>query len=994
MFKFHLAVRWLTPLLTPSLALCAVLAGALAERAAAAPRQDSGAAETEAELELERADLDRRRRRGDRAALAEIAEWAAEEPQDTRMAVLAGLALRDAGRWRDARLAAERALEASREGALPVRSAAARLWLQLALDVCESAEALARMPDFGARLDPARDARDAWLSGRVRELAGDLDGARKLWLGASRDETADWERQLARARCERALGELVAASASLLRAEDACRDGVEPDVLAERAALFFEADGEIEHPEAAARKPGELYRKALALHRTHAPSLLGLFELGRFNWNRQSTPAHEWLGQLLTAVPDSIEGLLAQASADLDDGRLPNVRATLARLEQLAPRRRERRILVAALAWVEHEREAAESMLAELAVQCPADATPERELARHLCELYRFAEAAPFARRATERDPQDHHAFLELGRALANIGDEEGGLAALKRSDELARKRQNAWRSNTIQVLESMARRFVVEDGDGELRYAWTPNAADVLRAYWMPFYSSARAELAARYGHTPGPVVIEVFDRIQDFSVRSTGFEGFPALGVCFGPVVTSVAPQSELRGRFSWARTSFHEFTHVVHLGLSHNRCPRWITEGLATWEEEHKNPAWTRNMRRELLDAYWNRDLILVRDLNRAFRSQRILFGYYMSGQLCRMLIDEHGFPPMIALLEAFDRGEDLDAAIRGTFRQTPEELDRRFAEFVRRGVEPLRIEPRWSAARTTQLKFELGDSPPSDATARAKWAEGWCSVAWGYWQGGRKVDAEQALRKLSLAGALPPRALFLQAARADERDDAEEAKRLYEQGIAQGGEDFLVRVRLADMALEAEDEAEAERQLLAAERAYPGFDQRGLSAELRIARLYEEQERTDDRIAALERWIRWESDDFALRMEIGAYHAEKGNHARAVVLFNEANEIDPFRRELHRLWGTSLAALARHAEAAREFAVQRAVPPELDPDDGEPLDEEERAESMGREALARIELGELELARELVREALALDGDCESAESALERLEKGN
>ena len=990
MFKFHLAARRLAP----RLALCAFLGFAIAGPTSAEPRQDPVDAETEAELALEREDLDRRRRRGDRAALAEIAEWAAEEPQDARLAVLLGWALRDAGRWKEAREAAERALEASREAALPVRSAAARLWLQLALDVGESAEASARLESFAGSLQSARDARDAWLAGRVTVESGDLEGARKLWQGASRDESTDWERQLARARCERALGDLVGASATLLRAEDACRDGVEPDVLAERASLFFEADGEIEHPEAAARKPGELYRKALALHRTHAASLLGLFELGRFNWNRQSTPAHEWLGQLLTAVPDSIDGLLAQASADLDDGRLPNVRATLARLEQLAPRRRERRTLAAALAWVEHERETAEKLLAELAQQCPTDATPERELARHLCELYRFAEAAPFARRATERDPQDQHAFLELGRALANTGDEVGGLAALKRSDELARKRQNAWRSNTIQVLESMRRRFVIEDGDGDLRYAWTPSSADVLRAYWMPFYSAAREELAQRYGHTPGPVVIEVFDRFQDFSVRSTGFEGFPALGVCFGPVVTSVAPQSELRGRFSWARTSFHEFTHVVHLGLSHNRCPRWITEGLATWEEEHKNPAWTRNMRRELLDAYWNRDLILVRDLNRAFRSQRILFGYYMSGQLCRMLIEEQGFPPMIALLEAFDRGEDLDQAIRGTFGATPEQLDRRFAEYVRRTIEPLRIEPRWSAARTTQLKFELGDSAPADPAARAKWADGWCSVAWGYWQGGRKVDAEQALRTLSLAGALPPRALFLQAARADERDDADEAKRLYEQGLAQGGEDFLVRVRLAEIALEAEDAEEAERQLLAAERAYPGFDDRGLCAELRLARLYEEQERVDERIAALERWIRWESDDFALRMEIGEYHAEKGRHARAVELFNEANEIDPFRRELHRLWGKSLAALARHAEAAREFAVQRAVPPELDPDDGEPLDDEERAESMGREALARIELGELDLARELVREALALDGGCESAESALARLEKGD
>ena len=40
------------------------------------------------------------------------------------------------------------------------------------------------------------------------------------------------------------------------------------------------------------------------------------------------------------------------------------------------------------------------------------------------------------------------------------------------------------------------------------------------------------------------GPISIEVFRNWNDFSVRSTGFEGFPALGVCFGPVVTAVSP------------------------------------------------------------------------------------------------------------------------------------------------------------------------------------------------------------------------------------------------------------------------------------------------------------------------------------------------------------------------------------------------------------------------------------------------------------------
>jgi tetratricopeptide (TPR) repeat protein len=457
--------------------------------------------------------------------------------------------------------------------------------------------------------------RNAWILGRTAWLLGKRDAARELYRAAESDASHDWPRLLDRARCERALGDLVSASATLVTADESAEasEGREPDVLAETASLFFEADGELEHPEAKRRAPGEVYRKALALHKTHEATLVGLFELGRFNWNRQSRPAHEILSELLSAKPKSVAGLLAGASADIDDGRSVAAREKMEELRALAPKRRELRTLDATLAWIEHRREECDALLRKLEEEDASDSEPRREIARHLSELYRFAEAAPFAQAAVERDPQDYQAWTELGRALSNTGDEEHGLEALRKSQELAAGRQNAWRHNTILVLERIHSKFVKESGSGQLSYAWTPQAADVLRTYWMPFYESAREELARRYGYTPGPTTIEVFDRFQDFSVRSTGFEGFPALGVCFGPVVTSVAPQSELRGKFSWARTSFHEFTHVIHLGLSHNRCPRWITEGLATWEEENKNPAWTRNMRRDLLDAYYNGELI---------------------------------------------------------------------------------------------------------------------------------------------------------------------------------------------------------------------------------------------------------------------------------------------------------------------------------------------------------------------------------------------
>ncbi|MCY3002898.1 MAG: peptidase MA family metallohydrolase [Planctomycetota bacterium] len=961
------------------------------------PRAASSAGaqdEAEAELAEERAALDRSRRLGDKSALAELSQWVEDEPGDVATRALYARALRDVGRWVDAAKQASKAFEDGAQAKREVRAQAARVWLEILIDLGDPKALAGAVKATESVLKPDEDARDAWLVGRARWTLGLGGEARDAWSLSARDRTRDWERLLSRARSARALGDLIGASKALVDAEEATGTAREPDVLAELASVYFEADGEIDHQQANKRAPGPTYRAALALNKTHGPSLLGLFELGRFNWNRQQTPAHEWLGQLLTAVPDSLDGLCASASADLDDGKLPDVRSTLARLDRLAPQRRDVRTLHAALAWVEHRRDEAERILSELAASHAADATPERELARHLCELYRFAEAVPFARRAVERDPQDARAFLELGHALSNTCDEAGGLAALQRSQELAAGRQNAWRHNTVKVLEAMQKRFVVEKGDGELRYAWTPDSADVLRTYWMPFYFSSRAELSQRYGHTPGPVVIEVFDRFQDFSVRSTGFEGFPALGVCFGPVVTSVAPQSELRGRFSWARTSFHEFTHVVHLGLSHNRCPRWITEGLATWEEENHNASWTRNMRRDLLDAWWNKDLIRVRDLNRAFRSSRILFGYFMSGQLCRMLIEEQGFAPMVKLLEAFDRGDDLDRAIQGTFGMTPEQLDARFDAWVQRAVEPLRIEPRWNAARTTALKFELDEKPPKEAEAARRWAEGWTSVAWGYFQQGRKIDAEQALRKLALVGELPPRALFLQGAVAAERNDNVAAKELYERGLAAGGEDYRIRIVLGEMAEADEDVEEAEKQYLAAERAYPGFPEEELSAELRLAKLYEREDREDERFAALERWIRWESDNYGVRMRLAEHHAEAGRHERAVELYVQANEIDPFRRKLHRNWATSLVELGRHSEAAREWRVTRLVPPALDPEDGEPLADKARAELLGREALALFEAGDREAAKARADEALALDDGEDHAEEVLERLAKGS
>ena len=970
--------------------------------------------ESEGLLPEERVELEAMFRVGDLRGVDEIlAEVLEEVPGDPWSLVLrARLRFETCdypGALADGRAAFEAALNASPEAARAepeLLPSAARTRARILVELGRAAEAVQVLEAAGGALNPEADARDAWALGNALGQAGERQRSREvLRQGAEADGPATWQGYLARARCERSLGFFQRAARSLVNADRVAAEGMgyEPDVLAELGQVYFEVYGEVDDAQSLRHLPSKQFREALEIHRDHEAARLGLFEVYRFNWALSRESPQALLAEALQVRPDSIPALLASVSMDLDDGRMKGARASLARLEALAPGRRDVRAERAALAWIEHDREASRATLAQLAAEDPGDSRPERVVAAHLNEIFRFSEALPFAEAAKERDDRDWLAWTEYARALANVGREEEALVAFRKVEEVAEGRQNAWRANTTRILAKLASEYVEEEA-GEHTFLWLPDAAEVLRTYMVPFYAEHREGLAERYGHTPGPVRIEIFREWDDFSVRSTGFTGFSALGVCFGPVVTAVSPLSELRGSFSWARTAYHEYTHVVHLSLSHNRCPRWITEGLATWEEEEKNPAWSRNMRGLLVNAYANDDLIPVRDLNRAFRTPRILFAYYQGGLLCRMLIDEHGFSPMIRLLLAFDRGRDLDQALDEVLGLTPEELDRRFEAFIGEQVADLHIEPLWSPALVIKKRLSLGRQAPEDPAQRADWVQDWITVAWGNLQQGRRADAEEALRHLGEVDDLPPRYHFLRGDLALVRGDAERARELYRTGLAAGGEGYRVRMALAEMAQAEGDLEAAEAQLLAAERAFPGIASPMPSAELRLSSLYALQGKKDEAMEARRRWLAYNAGDVDVRLDVAGWLDEQGRFGESEVLYRESNEVDPFHRAMHKRWGLALLAEGRHAEAEREFRVALLVPAELDRDLGPPAEEEspaaygsrkkdwdgDRPEILGLRARALAALEKPEQARAVAEEALALDPDAEIAREVLEGL----
>jgi predicted Zn-dependent protease len=945
----------------------------------------------------EREELDTMRRRGEhRRALDELDEILAECPLDAATRALRARCRYQACDYPGAVEDARAALEAAQAGTLDPEDAWAcrRAWLEILTELGRAAEALDALG--AAEAGPTRDPRDAWALGHALSAAGRRADARKRFLeGAEARDRDEWQQVFARARCERALGLFERAAKTLVRADElagARGSSSDPDVLVELGDVYFEAYGEVEDPVSRAHSPAELAREALALSRdSHEGARLLLFRLHRWNWQRTSESPEEILGKVFAERRDSIEGLVLRASAALDDGDLPMARRALARLAALAPGRRDVRAEQAALAWIEHRRDEARAGLDRLLAEDPQDSKPELAVGWHLLELYRFAEALSFCEHATQRDPRDWLAWIQLGRALANSGDEKRAREALARSVEVGEGRRNAWRDNTQLVLKRMQETMVSAD-HGALRFLWRPEEGAVLEHYLPSFYGRAREELAARYGHTPGVTQIEVFRRWEDFSVRSTGFQGYPALGVCFGPVVTAVSPLCELRGTFSWARTSFHEFTHVIHLGLSNNRCPRWVTEGLATWEEGEKRRAWWRNMRRELLDARANGEIFPLRRLNNAFRGPSVLFAYYQSGLLCQMLIEAHGFPPMVRLLEAFDRGADLDGAFREVFARTPEEIDAQFAAFVERMLAPLRIEPRWSGAHTFLLRHRLSREVPAGPAERTAWADDWCRVAWGSHAQGKRLDAEEALRLAALAGELPPRGEFLRGELLLGENDPDGAAAAFRAGLERGGEDYRARMALGSLLARKGKGGEALAEFEAAERDFPGFADAHFSAELEQARLHEAAGDDERANAARLRWLAWNAGDYEVRARVAGWLAGEGRHAEAERLWQEASEVDPFRRHLHVAWGEALRALGRHAEALREFRVALAVPIELDGDVlQEALGDLDLAEALELTGLTREQWDRLAPQEQFLRLRAALKGRSDEGEPRASAME---
>ncbi len=879
-------------------------------------------------------------------------------------------ALRSIGRY-------EAAIEALEWGAATPEALRALGEARAALGRREGAEEALR----AAGKDPSdlvsREALAAFLEevGRRKEAE---EIRRDLARLATRTVVEDSARLVALGRAYAALG----------RAEDASEVFVEAlrleegrgDAAVALGDLYFRVYRDAQGSPSAV----EEYNQVLRRNPRNVEALLGCFRVYRSNFARDGSKTEGFLRKALETNPRCVEALVEQAALRITDRRFEEARASLLEARRVNPLDRGARANLAALDLLEGTREAYEEGAKALVEECPGSGEPSATAGKALVELYRFPEAVPFLREAVRLEPGLAEAWTDLGRALANCGNEKEGIEALRRAEGTDRGFLHPWRKNMLSVLEKLEGTY--EDKEASpFKFRLHPEEAPVLGELLPPLLLEALEDLSKRYGFRPeGEVLVEVFHEYGDFSVRTVGFTGFGALGVCFGPVVTAVSPLAgEVRGKFSWEATVWHEFAHVVTIALSRARVPRWLTEGLSVLEEKRRDPGFDRGMDLELANARASGTIYPIEELNGAFRTPNILFGYYQGGLVCEWIEKNYPFETFRKMLRLYGEDKSTREVLRESLSLEPAEFDKRFLAFVDEKLEDVRVEPTRTEEGLRRLRARVREAPQDLDAA--------ISLAWEQAKRRNPVDAEEGLRRVRARSPDHAKAHLLAGELAFARGRTDVARAEYEAGFAGGAEEFFARAHYARL-LEGEKEFDrAIEAWRAAKAAFPRFSaDPTLSPHLALQRLLAGAGRTEEARKELEEFAGLgvkSSDPF---VELATYAEGSEDAAAAEKWLRRAIGVEPFRRDLHARLGRAQRTLGALEAAVRSFRVARAVRPELDALAGrgereEGADARERAELFREEAETQLLRKDRAAAAEAARRALELDpGDARAAE----------
>jgi tetratricopeptide (TPR) repeat protein len=369
------------------------------------------------------------------------------------------------------------------------------------------------------------------------------------------------------------------------------------------------------------------------------------------------------------------------------------------------------------LAQLANDSQAAKSCREKALKFWPTNPRVDYLIGRKLSQKYRFAEGAAYQRQVLKFDQNYMPAKIQLAQDLLRLGTEQEGW---KLADEVHAGDAYNVEAYNLSNLHDHLSKFATLRADGFV-VRMDKHEADVYGDMVIDLLKSARTELCEKYeAQLDKPVVVELFDNQQDFAVRTFGMPGGDGyLGVCFGDVITANSPN--LQRPTSFKAMLWHEFCHVVTLNLTHNKMPRWLSEGMSVYEESQRDPTWGQQMNPEYRGMILGGKLTPISKLSGAFLSpptpSYLQFAYYESALVVEFIVKQYGLDSLKAILTDLAQGGQINNAI-STYAAPMKDIEQQFEKFARKRAENL-------APQVDFEQPEKGQLDPTDRVALAEW-----------------------------------------------------------------------------------------------------------------------------------------------------------------------------------------------------------------------------------------------------------------------------
>ncbi len=607
------------------------------------------------------------------------------------------------------------------------------------------------------------------------------------------------------------------------------------------------------------------YQQVLEYNPYYVPAIVGLAKVSH---------QRNILDKALFTNPKSVQVFAAFAELALAQSKIGEARSYL---NAALPNNSEALEIITPLAGIaalQEDQELYEAMRQRAESIRPNSAEFYSKIGDYFGKDYRFTEAVEFARQAIELEPEYWPAHTVLGSNLIRLGEEEEGRAVL----ELAFDKDplNLHTSNMLKVFDTLDT-YVTKNSE-HFTVKMSETDSQVFWPYLEPFLEEAWDTMEKKYGFTPeAPVLIEVFERREDFSVRSVGLPDIgPLVGICFGKVITLISPSSLTA---NWQEIVWHEFVHVVTLQMTKNRIPRWLSEGISVYEEHQGRDEWGQRQDLDVVRALNQGKILPIERIDDAFFQARsnddLNLAYLQSYLVVEYIADDFGIDKLKRLIEAYGTHATTEENIKTVFDLSAKEFNQGFSS--------------WIEKRMAKVDVYVHLEDTAD--------EG---EAHGH---GVRNNSSSVLAELY---------------------SADSVKNHMRDRIKKEPRDFQAQLQLGIVLFKEKNYAEAKRYLNKAKEILPEYTGYP-SPPLVLAQVYEATGEREEQIKELEYVVKYHQHDVNSALQLAEYEIENNDFEKAQYYLQRAIAVDPYNLKAHSTFATLADQLKKHNDSIREYEI---------------------------------------------------------------------